>query len=143
MTDLEHMRLAGKLAARLLDYIEPFVQPGVTTNELDALCHQFEEHLQYAKGERDMLVMVHQFKYKLPSGEEKLTSTMIDYGIPDGDSSMSRTVGLPAAIGVRMILEDKITDRGVLIPVKKSIYDPILKELENLNIGFTERIEKL
>lgn len=45
MTDLEHMRLAGKLAAMLLDYIEPFVQPGVTTNELNDLCHQF--HVDY------------------------------------------------------------------------------------------------
>ena len=44
---------------------------------------------------------------KMSLGKEKLTSTMIDYGIPDGDSSMSRTVGLPAAIGVRMILEGK------------------------------------
>ena len=117
--------------------------PKSKISPLDALCYQFEEHLQYSKGERDMLVMVHQFKYKLPSGEEKLTSTMIDYGIPNGDSSMSRTVGLPAAIGVRMILEDKITDRGVLRPVKKSIYEPVLKELENLNISFVERIEKL
>ncbi len=117
--------------------------PKSKISPLDALCYQFEEHLQYSKGERDMLVMVHQFKYKLPSGEEKLTSTMIDYGIPNGDSSMSRTVGLPAAIGVRMILEGKITDRGVLRPVKKSIYGPILKELENLNIGFSERVEKV
>ncbi|MHA1513499.1 MAG: saccharopine dehydrogenase C-terminal domain-containing protein [Candidatus Hodarchaeales archaeon] len=117
--------------------------PKSNISPLDALCYQFEEHLQYAKGERDMLVMVHQFKYKFTSGEEKLTSTMIDYGIANGDSSMSRTVGLPAAIGVRMILEDKITDRGVLIPVKKSIYEPVLTELENLNITFNERIEKI
>ncbi len=41
MTDLECMRLAGKLAAALLDYIEPFVQPGTTTNQLNDLCHQF------------------------------------------------------------------------------------------------------
>lgn len=41
MTDLESMRLAGKLAARLLNYIEPFVQVGVTTIELNDLCHQF------------------------------------------------------------------------------------------------------
>ncbi|MHA1974611.1 MAG: saccharopine dehydrogenase C-terminal domain-containing protein [Candidatus Hodarchaeales archaeon] len=117
--------------------------PQERISPLDALCHQFEEHLQYSPGERDMLVMVHQFEYELPEGKEKLTSTMIDYGIPNGDSSMSRTVGLPAAIGARMILEGKITDRGVLIPVKKSIYEPVLKELQELNIGFKERVEKL
>ena len=117
--------------------------PAKKISPLDALCYRFEENLQYSPGERDMLVMVHQFIYELPSGKEKLISTMIDYGIPNGDSSMSRTVGLPAAIGVRMILEEKITDRGVLVPVKKSIYEPVLKELESLNIGFIERVEKL
>jgi len=98
--------------------------------------------IQYTPGERDMLVMVHQFEYEIDSNREKITSTMIDYGIPNGDSSMSRTVGLPAAIGVRMILDETITDRGVLIPVKKSIYEPVLKELEELNIRFVEKLEK-
>ncbi len=110
---------------------------------LDALCHQWEEKLQYSKGERDMLILVHQFEYELPEGKEKLTSTMIDYGIPNGDSSMSRTVGLPAAIGVRMILEGKITDTGVHIPVKKSIYTPVLAELVEMGLSFSDEIVKL
>lgn len=38
---IEKMRVAGKLAASLLDYITPFVQPGVTTNELDRLCDEY------------------------------------------------------------------------------------------------------
>ena len=37
----EGMRKAGRLAAETLDYITPFVQVGVTTNELDRLCHEF------------------------------------------------------------------------------------------------------
>jgi len=37
----ESMRIAGKLAAETLDYITPFVVPGVTTNELDRLCSEF------------------------------------------------------------------------------------------------------
>ena len=37
----EGMRKAGRLAAEALDYITPFVVPGVTTNELDRLCHAF------------------------------------------------------------------------------------------------------
>ncbi len=118
--------------------------PKTKISPLDALCYQFEEHLQYASGERDMLVMVHQFEYATAdSSKEKITSTMIDYGIPNGDTSMSRTVGLPAAIGVRMILDGTISDRGVLVPVKKSIYEPVLKELEEMNIGFNEKLEKL
>jgi methionyl aminopeptidase len=39
--DIAKMRVAGKIAAEVLDYIEPFVQPGVTTNELNNLCHDY------------------------------------------------------------------------------------------------------
>ena len=39
--DFEGMRRAGQLAAEILDFITPYVQPGVTTGELDALCHDF------------------------------------------------------------------------------------------------------
>jgi methionyl aminopeptidase len=35
------MRVAGRLAAELLDFIAPYVKPGVTTDELDRLCHGF------------------------------------------------------------------------------------------------------
>ena len=39
--EIEHMRVAGRFAAELLDYIAPFVVPGVTTNELDRLCAEY------------------------------------------------------------------------------------------------------
>ncbi len=39
--DIEHMRVAGKLAAQVLDFIAPHVKPGVTTGELDRLCHEY------------------------------------------------------------------------------------------------------
>jgi methionyl aminopeptidase len=41
MTDISKMRAAGRLAADTLDYITPYVVPGVTTGELDKLCHDF------------------------------------------------------------------------------------------------------
>ena len=76
--------------------------------------------------------------------QEKTFSTLLCFGIPDGESAMSRTVSLPAAIGARMILEGRITDRGVLIPVKPSIYEPILHELEvGADIMFNENTRSL
>lgn len=39
--EIEKMRVAGRLAGEVLDYIEPFVKPGVTTAELDRLCHDY------------------------------------------------------------------------------------------------------
>lgn len=46
LKDITEMRIAGKLAAEVLDYIAPFVQPGITTNELDYLCHKYMVDVQ-------------------------------------------------------------------------------------------------
>ena len=37
--EIEAMRLAGRLAGEVLDFIAPYVKPGITTGELDRLCH--------------------------------------------------------------------------------------------------------
>src|SRR5688572_9353251 len=39
--EIQKMRVAGRLAAEVLDYIEPLVKPGVTTGEIDRLCHEY------------------------------------------------------------------------------------------------------
>jgi methionyl aminopeptidase len=44
--EIEKMRIACRLAAEVLDYIEPFVKPGVTTAELDRLCHDYMVNVQ-------------------------------------------------------------------------------------------------
>jgi methionyl aminopeptidase len=44
--EIDKMRVAGRLAGEVLDFITPFVKPGVTTGELDRLCHDFMVHEQ-------------------------------------------------------------------------------------------------
>ena len=39
--DIEKMRVACRLAGEVLDYVEPYVRPGITTEELDRLCHNY------------------------------------------------------------------------------------------------------
>jgi methionyl aminopeptidase len=46
--EIEKMRVAGQLAAELLEMIEPYVKPGVTTNELDKICADYTENVQKA-----------------------------------------------------------------------------------------------
>jgi saccharopine dehydrogenase (NADP+, L-glutamate forming) len=113
------------------------IPSGINTR-LDALCHLFENKMQYAPGERDMLVMHHEFIVEYKNKKQKITSTLIDYGIPHGDSSMSRTVALPVAIASKMILEGKINLTGVHRPIISELYEPILKELANLGISLNE-----
>ena len=112
---------------------------------LDVLVPLFLNKMEYKPGERDMIILHHEFQADYPSSGEKerITSTVIDYGIPNGDSAMSRTVSLPAAIAARMILEGKISGAGVLVPVQPYIYNPVLDELEQLNIKCVEKTHKL
>ena len=111
---------------------------------LDALGNLMFEKLAFADGERDMLVLHHEFRAEYPDGRrERILSQMVDFGIPGGDSSMSRTVSLPAAIGARRILEGGITAHGVLRPVAAEIYEPILDELAELGIECRETVEEL
>lgn len=113
--------------------------PAGTGTALDALAALMIDRLRYEKGERDMIVLRHEFLASRPDGTaEKIVSTLIDYGIPGGDSSMSRTVGLPAAIGARLILEGKILKTGVQTPLDPTIYEPILEELSRHGVVFRE-----
>ncbi len=114
------------------------------TTPLDVLAARLLEKMPYKPGERDMIVLCHYFIARFPSApDERITSTMVDYGIPGGDSSMARTVSLPAAIGAKLILTGKIMLPGVHVPVKKEIYNPVLDELTTLDIRCVEKTEPL
>lgn len=109
-------------------------------NYLDILSERLQEKLYYEKGERDMLILRHKFIVEnKDKSRDMITSTMVDFGIPNGDSSMARTVSLPLAIGVKLMAEGKINLTGVHIPKIKEIYDPVLEELEKLNIKMEEK----
>jgi saccharopine dehydrogenase (NADP+, L-glutamate forming) len=113
------------------------------TTLLDVLANQMLAKMGYRDGERDMVVLVHEFLAVYPDRSERITSTLIDYGIPGGDTAMARTVGLPAAIATRMILDGEIDLTGVQIPVLPEIYEPVLEELEQLGIVCEEKMQVL
>jgi saccharopine dehydrogenase-like NADP-dependent oxidoreductase len=114
--------------------------PGPTA-PVDILTAHMLETMSYAEGERDMLVLQHTFVATFPDRTEHITSTMVDFGIPGGDSSMNRTVGLPAAVAARFILEERFNQPGVVVPVMKEFYEPALEELERLGIQFTDEVK--
>jgi len=67
----------------------------------------------------------------------------VDFGVEGVETAVARTVALPAAIATRLLLEGKIRATGVLIPVAPAIYLPVLEELENTGIRFTEKVDKI
>jgi saccharopine dehydrogenase-like NADP-dependent oxidoreductase len=90
-------------------------------------------------GDKDMLVMYHEFVYELNGKSYGITSSMVNIGEDPTYTSMSNTVGLPAAIAAKMILNGTLHSKGVTLPIQKEVYSPILKELESFGITFIEK----
>ncbi|BBO74206.1 saccharopine dehydrogenase [Desulfosarcina widdelii] len=115
-----------------------------TASVFDMFAHTLKNRLVYDKGEMDLLVMHHEFEALYPDmPRQRIQSTLIDCGIPGGDSSMSRTVGYPVAISAALLADGKIDRTGVLRPVHAEIYEPILDECQRLGIRFNEKRSNL
>lgn len=101
------------------------------------------DKLSLEEGDKDMLVMLHEFEYELGGKRKKIVSYMVNIGEDQTYTSMSNTVGLPAAIAAKMILDGTLTTKGVTLPVQKEVYNPILDELETYHIKFVEEETEL
>jgi len=97
------------------------------------------DKMMISEEERDMIAMQHTFVAKYgENNREVVKSSMLAFGSLATDTAVARTVALPAAIAVDMILNGKISLSGVHIPVRKEIYNPVLDELENMGIKLNE-----
>ncbi len=97
------------------------------------------EHSWTLKPEdRDMIVMYHKFGYELDGKRFQLDSNMVVLGESVRHTAMAKTVGLPVGIATLLILNGQITTPGVQIPIRREVYEPVLKALESYNIRFRE-----
>ncbi|KAI8872471.1 hypothetical protein GQ42DRAFT_174340 [Ramicandelaber brevisporus] len=105
--------------------------PLAAASALDGLCEILRIKLAYAPKERDLVVLHHEFGVELGNGStETRTSTLVAYGDSvTGTTAMATTVGVPAAIATEMILDGQIAQRGVIAPMHKDVYAPILSKL--------------
>ncbi|HEY9184798.1 MAG TPA: saccharopine dehydrogenase family protein [Salegentibacter sp.] len=92
-----------------------------------------------APDDKDMIVMYHKFGYELNGEKRQIDSTMVHIGKNQFETAMAKTVGLPLAIATIKILNKEILTPGVQLPIKKEVYEPILKELEKYDIIFKEK----
>lgn len=111
----------------------------------DVVSFLFAEKLVFSKDEKDLVILQDEFiaAYKGEGRKKVYRSTLIDRGVPGGDSSIAKTTGLPPAIAARLILEGKIQTPGVHIPVLPEIWGPVLEELERLGISLKETITQI
>ncbi len=100
-----------------------------------------EKKLALQPTDKDMVVMLHEIKYVKDKEQKKIKSSLIVKGINGTRTAMAKTVGLPLGIAAKLILEGKLTETGLHIPVIDSIYTPVLQELSEHGISFEEHEE--
>ncbi|MBL4746791.1 MAG: saccharopine dehydrogenase NADP-binding domain-containing protein [Flavobacteriaceae bacterium] len=90
--------------------------------------------------DKDMIVMQHLVGYEKDGKQQQIISSMVCMGEDQTYTAMAKTVGLPVAIATLKILNGEISDPGVQLPINRNVYEPILKELKDYGINFTEKI---
>ena len=115
---IERMRVAGRLAADVLDTIEPHLQPGVTTDELDAICHDFITQVQkavpaplnYRGFPKSICTSVnHQVCHGIPGNKRLKRGDIVNVDITvikdgyHGDTSKMFFVGEPSVLARRLV----------------------------------------
>jgi saccharopine dehydrogenase-like NADP-dependent oxidoreductase len=83
--------------------------------------------------------MYHKFGYEINGIKKQIDSKMVCIGDDQTYTAMAKTVGLPVAMATLQILNGNIKTPGVQLPIRKEVYLPILKELEELGIVFNEK----
>jgi saccharopine dehydrogenase-like NADP-dependent oxidoreductase len=143
------VKMAAKLSIPLesnfikaMEWLGLFEQKPINKTKaspFDIIGELMMEKMMIGSDDRDMVLMLHAFKVTMKDGSsEVIRSKMVDYGSLLNDTAIARTVALPAAIGVKMILENRIAVKGVHIPIIAEIYNPVLQELEKMNIRMEE-----
>ena len=123
-----------------LDLFNPKKKIGLTNATPAKMLQKIlEDSWTLQKDDKDMIVMQHLFGYELNGKKHQIESSFIVLGENQTYTAMSKTVGLPVGIAALKILKGEIKTPGVQIPINKEVYEPILKELENYGIKFTEK----
>jgi saccharopine dehydrogenase-like NADP-dependent oxidoreductase len=108
------------------------------------LSHLLQTRLAPDESSRDMVALVHEMEVDYPDRDrapEKVTDTMVELGRPLQMSAMAKTVGLPTALSVEMILAGELSLTGCQLPTHPSICDPILSRLKSAGLRFSKRVE--
>jgi saccharopine dehydrogenase-like NADP-dependent oxidoreductase len=100
--------------------------------------HILNKKWKLVQGDKDFIVMWHRFGYELNGSVKSITAHLTVAGENELQTAMAKTVGLPLGIAAKLLLEGRIKERGVVIPVKKEIYGPVLDELKVMGISVVE-----
>jgi saccharopine dehydrogenase-like NADP-dependent oxidoreductase len=100
--------------------------------------HILNKRWKLSPHDRDFIVMWHRFRFLKNGVEKEIQASLVAEGENSINTAMAKTVGLPLAIAAKLLLQGKIKQRGVVIPVTKEFYDPILGELGEMGVKLVE-----
>ena len=131
----------NKQMLKYLGLFDEALVPATAKTSADVLQFLLETKLKMEPADKDMIVMLHEFEYKLEGKNNQLKSCLVVKGEDSLRTAMAKTVGLPLGIAAKLILNDTIKLKGLHIPTAKDIYEPVLNELEKAGIKFTETLD--
>lgn len=128
-----------------LGFFSDEVIGGNVTTAAEVMQKILVEKMPLPKGARDMVILAHEIvaEYPKQNKREKYVSTLVDYGVPNGITAIAKTVGAPAGIAAKLILLGELKLTGTHIPTHPDIYQKVLKELEELNLKFNEKVKDI
>jgi len=109
----------------------------------DFLLDLIVEKWSLKTNDKDLVVMVHQFEYSLNGFGYQLIASFGLEGKNAINTAMAQTVGLPLGICAKLLLHNQIGQKGLVLPIIKDLYKPILKELSNFGVHFQKELSVL
>jgi len=123
---------------------EPVAIEGARVSPRQFLVHHLGPRLQFREGERDVVILRAQVWGIKAGTRRKVTYDLFDYrDLETGLFAMNRTVGFTASIAAQLVLAGKITEKGVLSPVRHVPARLVLDELEKRGMEVHRRVEDL
>ncbi len=105
----------------------------------EILCELLSAKWKLDKGDKDIVIMLHEVEYEKDGKKFRTSSTLIENGYSEERTAIGKTVGLPAGILAKLLLTDKLNELyGVRIPTMPEVYQPVLEELRNYGLVFKE-----
>ncbi|MEY2901232.1 MAG: hypothetical protein RLY89_338, partial [Bacteroidota bacterium] len=145
MDSLEEQSTYEAIAAHFLEQLnwlglhdQDTLLPMTQGTATDVLQFLLETKLALLPGEKDMIVMQHEFEYQIGTVSHSLKSSLVCIGENDQHTAMAKTVGLPLGIAAKLIVENQIQLKGLHIPILPQIYEPVLAALKSEGIEFQE-----
>ncbi len=117
------------------------IVPQSAKTSADILQFLLETKLAMSEKDKDMVVMLHEIGYELDGKNETIKSQLLVYGEDNLHTAMAKTVGLPLGIAASLFLKGELHVSGLHIPTIKTIYEPLLRELEKMGVCFVDVVE--